>query len=125
VAALLATNKLSEAAQLLERTLAADPSDPAAHTLEGFLHDVEGRLEQALASYRAALFLDAGLFQARYLLAETLRRLGHANRAAHEYREVLALLTGGRARALEVLASLPIPDREQTRRRSQQALASL
>jgi chemotaxis protein methyltransferase CheR len=123
VAALLAAGKLSEAGELIERALGADPSDPAAHTLEGFLHDVEGRLEQALASYRAALFLDAGLYQTRFLLAETLRRLGHHPRAAHEYREVLATLAGGRARALEVLAALPVPDRDQARRRSQQALS--
>ncbi len=125
VAALVAGSQLAEASDLLARALAADPSDPAAHTLEGFLHDVEGRLEQALASYRAALFLDAGIFQARFMLAETLRRLGHASRAAHEYRQVLALLAGGRTRALELLAGLPIPDREQARRRSQQALNTL
>lgn len=125
VAALLAANQPSEAGELLQRTLAIDPSDPAAHTLEGFLHDVAGRLELALVSYRAALFLDAGLFQARFMLAEVLRRLGHANRAGHEYQEVLATLSGGRARALEVLAGLPIPDRDQARHRSKASLAGL
>ncbi|HEY0783218.1 MAG TPA: tetratricopeptide repeat protein, partial [Thermoanaerobaculia bacterium] len=92
------------------------------HLLVGFLHDLAGRADEAVTAYRAALYLDPTLFQPRLLLADCLLRLGQRERALHQYREVLSILAGGRERAAELLAALPLPDRERAARRCRQAL---
>ncbi len=118
----VASDRLDDAAELVDQALLADPSDAGVHTLEGFMHDISGRSQMAVASYRAALFLDPALFQVRLLLADALRRLGHEQRAVLEYREVLAGLAAGRARAVEALAPLALPDRGEALRRCREAL---
>ena len=123
-AAELAANRLAEAVEIVEEALRGDPADPAAHALEGLLHDVSGRSQMALASYRAALFLDERLFQVRLLLADSLRRLGGAARAEVEYRRVMTTLAGGRARSLDLLAPVPLPTSEQAMRRCREALGA-
>ncbi len=118
----LAANRIDEAGKVIVQVLAADPSEPAAHALEGFLNDLRGRTEDAVSSYRAALYLDPALFQVRVLLADCLLRLGHRDRAEHQFREVLTLLAGGRERALALFGDLPLPDRERAQRRCRQVL---
>lgn len=118
----LAANRVSQAAQQVARAREADPSEPAAYALEGFLHDLGERPQEAAAAYRAALYLDPGLYQVRVLLADCLRRLGHADRAEHEFRQVLATLDRGTARDLVVLEELPLPTRTRALRRCRQAL---
>jgi len=118
----LAANRIAEAAKVIGQALAADPSEPAAHALDGFLNDLCGRTEDAVSSYRAALYLDPSLFQVRVLLADCLLRLGHRDRAEHQFREVLTLLAGGRERALILFEDLPLPDRERAQRRCRQVL---
>lgn len=118
----LAGNRIEEAGRAIGQVLAVDPSEPAAHALEGFLHDVTGRTEDAVASYRAALYLDPELYQVRVLLADCLLRLGNRNRAEHQYREVLAHLGNGRERNLVVFGELPFPDRARAQRRCRQVL---
>lgn len=118
----LAGNRIEEAGRAIEQVLAADPSEPAAHALQGFLHDVTGRTEDAVSSYRAALYLDPELFQVRVLLADCLLRLGNRDRAEHQYREVLAHLGTGRERNLILLVDLPFPDRMRAQRRCRQVL---
>jgi chemotaxis protein methyltransferase CheR len=118
----LAANRIDEAAKVIAQVLAADPSEPAAHALEGFLNDLRGKREDAVSSYRAALYLDPALFQVRVLLADCLLRLGHRDRAEHQFREVLTLLAGGRERALILFEDLPLPDRERAQRRCKQVL---
>jgi hypothetical protein len=108
---------------LVEEALLADPSDPAVHALEGYIHDLSGRTEMAIVSYRATLFLAHSLFQVRLLLAEALRRLGRDERAAHEYREVLSALAAGPGSGLDAFAALPLASREQAARRCREALA--
>lgn len=118
----LAGNELQAARKILDQVLEADPSEPAAHALEGFLHDLEHRPEEAVISYRSALYLDPALFQARVLLADCLLRLGHRERAAQQFREVLAALDGGRERELVALEALPLPSRQRAERRCRQVL---
>jgi Tfp pilus assembly protein PilF len=120
----LTENRTDAAGRALAEALVADPSEPSAYALEGFLHDVSGRTDEAMASYRAALYLDPSLFQVRLLLAECLKRLGSRDRAEHHYREVLAVLGSGRGRALAIFEGLPLPDREAAGRRCRQALKS-
>jgi chemotaxis protein methyltransferase CheR len=118
----LAANRIEEAGKVIAAALAADPSEPAAHALEGFLHDLCKRTEEAVASYRAALYLDPALFQVRVLLADCLLRLGNRDRAEHQFREVLTLLASGREKALLLFGDLPLPDRERAQRRCRQVL---
>jgi chemotaxis protein methyltransferase CheR len=118
----LAANRVDEAARLVGDALAADPSEPAVHALEGFLHDLTGRNDDAVTSYRAALYLDPALFQVRILLADCLLRLGNRDRAEHHYREVLAHLAGGRERSLPDFPDLPFADRARAQRRCRQVL---
>jgi len=118
----LVENRLEAAREILEEVLEVDPSEPAAHALEGFLHDLENRPEDAVSSYRSALYLDPALYQARVLLADCLLRLGHRNRAQQQYREVLAALDGGRERELVALEALPLPGRQRAERRCRQVL---
>ncbi|HEX3126126.1 MAG TPA: CheR family methyltransferase [Thermoanaerobaculia bacterium] len=118
----LAENRIGDATRDIEQLMETDPSDPEAYALEGFLHDLTGRTDDATASYRAALYLDASLFQVRVLLADCLLRLGHNDLARHQYREALAVLESGRERTLTLFADLPLPDRERARRRCQDVL---
>ena len=118
----LVENRVAEAGEAIRQALAADPAEPAVHALEGFVHDLRGRTEEAAASYRAALYLDAALFQVRVLLADCLLRLGDRARAEHQFRETLSLLASGRERSLPLFDSLPLPDRDRARRRSRQVL---
>ncbi len=114
--------RLAEAERLAGEAIAADPADPAAHALLGFLHDLAGRADEAAAAYRAALYLDPALYQVRVLLADCFLRLGMKERAERQFREVLASLDGGRGRALDSLAALPLPDRDRAAGRSRQVL---
>lgn len=118
----LAENRIDEAGRIIEELMETDTSDPEAYALEGFLHDLTGRADDATASYRAALYLDPALFQVRVLLADSLLRLGHRDLARHQYREALATLESGRDRTLTLLADLPLPDRDRARRRCQEVL---
>jgi chemotaxis protein methyltransferase CheR len=118
----LAENRVDEAGRAIEQALAADPSEPAAHALEGFLHDLRNRTDEVVTAYRAALYLDPSLFQVRLLLADCLLRLGHRERAEHQFREVLTTLDGGRERPLDLFEELPLPDPERARRRCRQVL---
>lgn len=102
--------------------LEADPADPGAHVLSGLLHDLAGRLEPAADAFRAALYLEPGLYQARLLLAGCLRRLGEAELAQRQYREVLSVVDRGVPRRLAALDGRLLPDVEEARRRARAAL---
>lgn len=118
----LAGNELGAASAILEEIMESDPSEPAAHALEGFLYDLRGEEEEAMSSYRAALYLDPSLFQVRLLLADTLLRMGSRKRAINQYREVLSSLESGRERELVTLEDLPLPNRVRAERRCRQVL---
>jgi Flp pilus assembly protein TadD len=119
---LLAEGCLEEAERLAREAVSASPGDPAAHAVRGVVHERAGRAGEAIAAYRAALYLDPALFQVRVLLADCFLRLGLKDRAGHQFREVLAGLSGGRARALDRLPALPLPDRDHAARRCRQGL---
>jgi chemotaxis protein methyltransferase CheR len=118
----LAANRVDEAGRAIAEALASDPAEPSAHALEGFLHDLKGQTDDAVTSYRAALYLDPSLFQVRVLLADCLLRLGSRDRAEHHYREILAHLGTGRERDIPAFADLPFPDRNRALRRCRQVL---
>lgn len=117
-------NRLDEATALVEEALLADPGDPAAHALEGFLRDLQNHSQLAVASYRAALFLEPELAQVRLLLALCLRRLGWEARCRQELRQALASLARGGGRAVAELTSLGVPNGEALHLRVTQVLGS-
>lgn len=123
--ALLTQGHLPAAQEVLREVLAANPADAQAHALEGYLHEVAGRGREAIAAFRACLYLEPDLFQARLLLAHALRRAGESGRAQAEYRQVLSTLAAGRGRELDRLDALPLPTREQAARQARAALEGL
>ncbi len=118
----LSEDRLDEAARRLESTLARFPENPTAHALQGFLDDLSGRPEAAIAAYRAALYLDPDLYQPRLLLADRLLHLGQTQRAEHQFREVLTALIAGKGKDLALPEALALPDRDRALRRCRQAL---
>lgn len=103
--------------------LDADPADPAAHVLRGLLHDLAGRPADAADDFRAALYLEPDLFQARLLLAGCLKRLGEPGLAERQYREVLAILERGAPRRLAALDGRLLPAPAEARDRARAALS--
>lgn len=123
--AFLAAGRLVQAQEELRRALAANPADAQAHALEGVLQEVAGNLQAAVCAFRAALYLEPDLYQARLLLAHNLRRLGQTSRARAEYRQLLGILAAGQGKELDRLGGLPLPTREQAARQALVALEGL
>jgi tetratricopeptide (TPR) repeat protein len=115
---------VAEAARDVEAALTDDPADPAAHTLAGLIADVGGRTESAADAFRAALYLEPNLVQVRLLLAGCLRRMGEAELAGRQYREIVTTLERGAARRLPALDGRLLPDPQETLRRARQSLAA-
>lgn len=118
----LAESRPQEASRWLDEVLSAEPALPAAHALAGLIRDLEERPEEAVAAYRAALYLEPELFQVRLLLADCLRRSGQGRAARQHYREALTSLRSGRGRELSELSELPLPSRERVERRAKDVL---
>ncbi len=121
----LAEDRLEEARALAESILESHPEEAAAHALHGVLHDLEGEAEDAVAAYRAALFLEPSLYQVRFLLAYRFEHLGWAARARSEYRRVLTDLGNGQSRELDLALPRLLPSREDAGRRCRRALARI
>ncbi|MEO8504908.1 MAG: CheR family methyltransferase [Acidobacteriota bacterium] len=118
----LRERQFEPAGRAIERALAEDPEDARAHAVCGLLSEVLGNGAAAVAAYRAALYLDPGLYQVRALLAEALARQGETERADQQWRELLRELASGRAHAMAGVDGLPWPERERSLRRARQAL---
>jgi chemotaxis protein methyltransferase CheR len=99
------------------------PEHPVLRSLEGIARDRAGDLEGAVRTYRAALYLEPGLYQVRLLLARCLDRLGRAERAAAEYRAVLAWLAGPSVPTLPDDPRLGLPTAEDATSECRKALA--
>ncbi len=110
------------AEEAIGRAIAETPQDAVAHAVRGLLLQVLGRSGEAVAAYRAALYLDPSLFQVRVQLAEALAGQGQAERAEQQWREVVRDLTGGAARAIHGADGLPWADRARALARARQAL---
>lgn len=121
----LSAGDVAGAAVALSRAREDQPENPEIHALEGLVHDLAGRIPQAQASYRAALYLEPQLFQVRLLLARTMHREGRRDRATAEYRQVLATLAAGRGRVLASLDALEQPGADEAQQFSLDALRTL
>ena len=72
---------LREAEALAERAIAADPLLPDVFTTMGVIYSSTGRPDQAIASWKRAVTLDAAQFNALYNLWATLGETGHEAQA--------------------------------------------
>ncbi len=125
----LAEDRLADAREIVDDHLAATRQSIEAHALSGLLHDLTGGVEEAVAAYRAALFLEPELFQIRLLLAYRFEHLGWTARARNEYRRTLTDLGNGRTRPLlvdgESLTERLLPTCEEAARRCRRALGRI
>nr|WP_255604455.1 tetratricopeptide repeat protein [Oscillochloris sp. ZM17-4] len=80
------------AAELADRTLAAEPMRAAAHFLRGQIYEHEGQPDQALAAYRRSLYIDPTLAMGALAMADIWRADGHDADARRSYRSALRLL---------------------------------
>lgn len=84
-------HNLVEAAGLIDRALALDPGNAIAHANRGNVFRMQGRNEDALASYGRALALDPGNMEARINRGDVLLDLGRHEAALADYDSVLVL----------------------------------
>ena len=117
-----AEQRFAAAEEAIGRAVAETPQDAVAHAVRGLLLQVLGRPAEAVAAYRAALYLDPTLFQARVQLAEALTAQGQPDRAEQQWREVVHELGGGAARPIHGAEGLPWIDRARALARARQAL---
>lgn len=96
----LTEDRLDDARAIVDRFLESHRASADAHALSGLVHDLQGASEAAVAAYRAALFLEPGFYEIRFLLAHRFMNLGLPARARHEYRRILSDLKSGKARAV-------------------------
>lgn len=108
--ALISKGRFDLADQLLMRS-GIDPVDARLGAVEGIIFRCKGKKEEAVRSFRAALYLDESLYQVRYLLALSLKEAGWADRARVEFEAVLKMLSTGGGREIQELAPLEIPGR--------------
>jgi tetratricopeptide (TPR) repeat protein len=74
---------------LFTRAAQVTPDNPLAITVLGSLLAQEGKLDQAMESYRAALQLQPGFPQAHFFLANALEQQGELEQAVAEYQQAL------------------------------------
>ncbi len=84
------TNRMTEAAELLQRAAAARPRDAMAHNNHGNALRSLGRCEEALQAYGRALALDPDDADLHYNRGNVLRDLKRHAEAADSYRRALA-----------------------------------
>ncbi|NNJ12678.1 tetratricopeptide repeat protein [Chloroflexales bacterium ZM16-3] len=80
------------AAELADRTLAAEPMRAGAHFLRGQIYEHEGQSDQALDAYRRSLYIDPTLAMGALAMADIWRMGGQNADARRSYRSALRLL---------------------------------
>jgi protein O-GlcNAc transferase len=83
---------LAEAAELIDQALVLDPGNATAHSNRGNVFRMQGRNEEALASYERALALAAESVEARINQADVLVDLGRHEAALAAYEALLLLI---------------------------------
>ncbi len=110
-AAALREEEPEVALAVVVRALEDAPEEPFLHLARGVCHERLGMWEEAVAAYRAVLYLDPSLHHVRLLLARALGRVGWDARARVERRaamEGLAASTGGPPPAWRLLGLPPV-----------------
>ncbi len=89
------------------------PEKPVVHALVGVAESKASNHGAAVLAYRAALYLEPGGPEIRFLLATALEADGRGDRALREYRSVLASLGAAPAVPPPLFKTLGVPGREQ------------
>jgi predicted Zn-dependent protease len=108
-AAALESEDLARALDTVTDLLRRHPENAVLHALRGLVHERDGEFGEAVRAFRAALYLEPELVEARYLLARSLAEAGREHRAIREYQAVLGSLGIVRAAAPAVLTRLGVP----------------
>ncbi len=111
----LKSRSLELARGIIQDATKAFPEDAVVRAFDGLASDLAGEVDRAIRSYRAALYLDPNLYQARYLLARCMERIGWRNRAANELASVLATMAAPGSHELPGDDQLGLPRRAQIR----------
>jgi chemotaxis protein methyltransferase CheR len=122
IVAALADGQIDAALVVAETAVARVSDDALLRALLGLCRDRGGDAEGAIQAYRAALYLDPGLFQVRSLLAACFERLGWPDRARREQREVLTALRSSTLREVPEAARLGLPSAEEAAEHARTAL---
>ncbi len=118
----LAEGSVESALALATAAVVRMPDDAVLRALHGLCLDRRGDVEGAIQAYRAALYLEPGLFQFRALLAGCFERLGWPQRARREHREVLTALRSSSVREVPESARLGLPSPEMAAQQARTAL---
>lgn len=102
------SRRLDEGRALFEKSVAANPANPAAWSNLGFLEYDAGNLEASWRAQSRALQVDPAFANAHYGLAQLSRRLGNAAQERRHWEEYLRLQPSGyySRRAAERLSEL-------------------
>ena len=109
VAAALETGDVTQALDTVTDLLRRHPENALLHTLRGLIHQRAGAIDEAVRAFRAALYLEPGLVEARFLLARSLADAGRERRAIREYQAVLGSAGAVCAHPPAVLERLRVP----------------
>jgi chemotaxis protein methyltransferase CheR len=93
---LLNRKQIEESREICNGIIQADPLFTEAYFISGLLAKFEGNHEEALKRFREALYLEPGMWPARFYLAQLYQTLERPQRAIHEYGLVVNLLENGR-----------------------------
>jgi len=85
---------LEEALKACQRAITAEPCSAELRYLNATILDEMGRSDEAVQAIRSALYLDADLVVAHFLLGNIARRDGKRSVAARHLRRALELLEG-------------------------------
>jgi predicted CXXCH cytochrome family protein len=102
----LAAGQLAPAAESLERAKALAPDEPAVSQTLGEAYGRQGKFQQSLAAFRAAVEADAGFAEAHNNLGTTLLRLGDTAAAEKQLREAVRLRPESAAMQVNVASFL-------------------
>jgi chemotaxis protein methyltransferase CheR len=91
---LVQTGKLAEAAVVARGLVETDGLNPDAHQLLGLCFEGEQAVDEAVAQYRLATYLDPGFALARLRLGQLARRRGEDRAAVADLEVALRLLAG-------------------------------
>lgn len=124
LAGLLDRGDRIRAREVINEAIDRSPEDARLRAIQGRIRETSGDLSAAVASYRAALYLEPSLQQVRCLFAGCLWRLGHRERARHQFRTVMRAIGLGRIAAVDGFERLGAPAVGDLDEVCRQALAS-
>jgi len=122
VVRLLGEGRIEDALAMATHLLEGSGGRAEIHALAGICHDRLGETGGAIEGYRAALYLEPGLFQVHWLLARCLEKEGWPDAARREYRTVMEQSHNPTVISLAFGEALGLPSAPEAGRRAAAAL---